>query len=189
MAQAQELSQDTINEFVKAAHGDLAKMRDIIANHPSVLETTASWKETALEAAAHSANKEIVEFLLSRGVQPDIFSAIVLEQAYTVATYLHRNPELARATGAHGIPILFFAAAVGNERIAEMLLGRGADVNAGRGGSTALHGAAFFGKFELARWLIRHGADVNAKDYNGKTPFSIAMDRGHEKVAELLRGP
>ena len=69
-----------------------------------------------------------------------------------------------------------------------MLLDRGADVNAGRGGNTALHGAAFFGKFELARWLIKHGADVYAKAYNGKTPFSIATDRGHEKVAELLRG-
>ncbi|HKX19643.1 MAG TPA: ankyrin repeat domain-containing protein [bacterium] len=188
MAQAQELSQDTINNFVRAAHGDIGKLRDIAASHRSVLEATASWKETALEAAAHSANKEMVEFLLSNGAQPDVFSAIVLEQVDDVATYLDRNPGLARAFGAHGIPILFFAAAVGNERIAEILLAHGADVNAGMGGNTALHGAAFFGKLEITQWLLGHGADVNAKDYNGKTPFAIATDRGHGRVADLLRG-
>jgi ankyrin repeat protein len=183
----QAVSQETINACVRAAHGNLTKLRDLAEKYPSALHARASWNETALEAANHTASKEIVEFLVASGVEQDIFSAIILERIDDVAEFLERHPELAKAQGAHGIPILFYAAAVGNTRIGEMLIACGADVNAGAGGNTALHGAAWFGRLDFARWLLRQGADVQAKDYGGKTPLAVAEERGQAELAELLR--
>ncbi len=128
-----------------------------------------------------------MKFLIANGIEQDIFSAIILERIDDVAEFLERHPELAKAQGAHGIPILFYAAAVGNRKIGEMLLARGADVNAGAGGNTALHGAAWFGELDFAQWLLRQGADVQAKDYREKTPWAVAEERGQAELAELLR--
>lgn len=182
----QAAPQETINEVVKAAHGDLTKLRGLSEKYPSAVYARASWNETAFEAATHTASKEIVEFLISNGVEQDIFSAIILERVDDVAEFLGGHPDLVHAKGAHGLPILFYAAAVGNRKIGEMLVARGADVNAGAGGNTALHGAAWFGRFDFAQWLLSQGGDVSVKDYSGKTPLAVAEERGQVELAALL---
>jgi hypothetical protein len=50
-----------------------------------------------------------------------------------------------------------------------------------------LHAAASTGKIELARLLIEAGWDVNAVDEQWHTPLGVAVEHGHEDVAELLR--
>jgi len=35
--------------------------------------------------------------------------------------------------------------------------------------------------------LIDKGADVNAKDRDGKTPLSLAQEKGHNEIIELLK--
>ena len=97
------------------------------------------------------------------------------------------HPGLAHATGAHGIPVLFFAAMSGDRGIAELLRRHGASVNAGEGGNMALHAAAAFGRPRMAEWLIANGAKIDVPSYNGQTPLALAIDRGHHDVAELLR--
>ena len=97
------------------------------------------------------------------------------------------HPGLAHATGAHGIPVLFFAAMAGHIGIAELLWRHGASVNAGEGGNVALHAAAAFGRSRMAEWLIANGAKIDVPSYNGQTPLALAIDRGHHDVAELLR--
>ena len=97
------------------------------------------------------------------------------------------HPGLAHATGAHGIPVPFFAAMAGDRGIAELLRRHGASVNAGEGGNMALHAAAAFGRPRMAEWLIANGAKIDVPSYNGQTPLALAIDRGHKDVAELLR--
>lgn len=180
-------SQEIVDLFVRYAHGDVANVKAMAAEHPEILNRSASWDETALEAASHTANREIVAWLVAQGVPLDLFAAIILEETAAVEGFLTEEPGLAQATGAHGIPILFYATIIGNQTYAEWLLAAGADVNAGAGGNTALHGAAWFDQPEMARWLLSQGADPNAQDYQGKAPLAIALEGGKERVAAILQ--
>ena len=88
----------------------------------------------------------------------------------------------------------------GDKEIVEMLLARGADVNAKTSVApgvldsswTPLHDAVE--SAVVAEVFIAHGADVNAKTKNGKTPMALVEEmaklRGggaYEQVIELLR--
>ena len=101
------------------------------------------------------------------------------------------------ATAMHSTP-LCEAAGGGHKEVAELLIERGADVNAwDKRGKTPLHNAAWKGHVEIAKLLITKGADVNAKADKGRTPLDWAEkvnDRHSYKgkadkkeIADLLR--
>lgn len=73
----------------------------------------------------------------------------------------------------------------------ELLLGKGADVNApanSDGGITALQGAAKRGNINLVKLLLDAGADVNAPaaPHHGVTALEAAVGKGRHEVVELL---
>ena len=39
----------------------------------------------------------------------------------------------------------------------------------------------------MIEWLLARGANVNAKNYEGKTPRTVALEGGKAVVAEILR--
>lgn len=51
---------------------------------------------------------------------------------------------------------------------------------------TTMHSLAFFGFEKLAGELLQGTVDVNAMDWYDRTPLSIAVDRGHDRVVNLL---
>jgi ankyrin repeat protein len=187
MTASQSPSQETINQFVGAAHGDFATVQALAGQYPDIITANATWNETALGAASQMGNRTILEFLLDRGVELDVFAAAALGMTERVVAFLDGDPSLIQARGVHGFPILWFPVVAGHRDVATILLSRGADVNAGAGGNTALHAAAGFGWPELAGLLLDHGADLAAKDYQGKTPLATALKNGHQDVADLLR--
>jgi ankyrin repeat protein len=82
---------------------------------------------------------------------------------------------------------LHYAAQRGHKEIAELLISKGADVNAkGEDGWTPLHEAAWDDRKEIAELLISKGADVNAKNDIESTPLHHAAYYGHKEVAKLL---
>ena len=54
------------------------------------------------------------------------------------------------------------------------------------GGNTMLHTACECGSYEVAQYLLICGADGSLQNCNGDTPFSLAIEKGHESIAELL---
>ena len=67
--------------------------------------------------------------------------------------------------------------------------GPGADAKAKDNiGWTPLHYAAWSGSVEIAQMLLDiDGVDVNSRANNGDTPLRIAMNRGNQAVADVLR--
>ena len=181
------LPQDLIDEFVGASHGDLDRVKELLAQHPDLLQGRARWDETPLGAAAHTGAEGVAQFLLAAGAPIEICAAAMLGMTDRVRAMLEADPHQAHATGAHGISVLYHAAIRGRIDVAELLLARGADVNVGTGGNAALHGAAAFGQTAMVEWLLARGGHVDAPDYNRRTALRLALDNGHHEVAEILR--
>jgi len=71
--------------------------------------------------------------------------------------------------------------------VVELLLARGADVNARENsGWTPLLWAANKGHVKLAEMLLARGADVNARANDGTTPLQTAACYDHRDLAQLL---
>jgi ankyrin repeat protein len=182
-----DLPQSLIDEFVGAAHGDFARVKAMLAERPSLLDARASFDETALQAAAQMARRDMIEFLLAQGAPLDICTAAVLGLKDRVEAFLRADPGQAQARGSHGIPVMYYPVVAGRKDIAELLLAHGAEVNAGEGGVPPLHGAVMFGQVEMAEWLLAHGAQVNIPNFDRKTPLKAAVEKGSAPMADLLR--
>ena len=75
----------------------------------------------------------------------------------------------------------------GHTTVAELLISKGAEVNAGGCfGEAPLHRAAEWGHTAVAELLIANGADLNAESCIGDTPLHWAAGNGQTAVAELL---
>jgi serpin B len=79
------------------------------------------------------------------------------------------------------------AAIEGHKEIVELLIGKGANIEAKNSyGETALYCAAEANHKEIVELLIDKGADVNARDTYGKTPLEQAAGWGYDGVVRAL---
>ena len=180
-------SPDIIDDFVGNAHGNFARVKELLTQYPSLVNANASWNERAIEAASQVGSVEIIEFLIAAGAPTSICTEAVLGHKDKVQAYLDSDPAQAHAKGAHGISVLYHAIIRGQADIAHLLLSRGADVNAGEGGSPPIHGAVMFNRPDMIEWLLARGANVNLKNYEGKTPLKAALDRNKNELTDRLR--
>ncbi|PGH27031.1 hypothetical protein AJ80_01216 [Polytolypa hystricis UAMH7299] len=82
---------------------------------------------------------------------------------------------------------LHMACLLGNVKMMELLLSRGADVNyKAERGTRPLMKAMWSGRAATLKCLLDHGADVNATDNRGYTPLHTASYYGYTTAAELL---
>ncbi len=180
-----------INPFVTLAHFHFEKVKELVGATPELLDTRASWDETAIEAASHTGQLPMAEWLAERGSAVSTCTAVLLGNAALVKAQIAADPLAVHERGAHDIAILAYAA-YGKEQagIAETLLNAGANVQGKALGLTPLHLAAQKGYIDLAEVLIAHEADINASVKprgEAVTPLAQAMKAGQEKMADLLR--
>jgi hypothetical protein len=110
---------DLAREMVGVSHGNLARVKELVAGRPSLAKAAWDWgfgdTETALGAASHVGNREIAEFLIANGARPDLFTAAMLGWLEVVQALVRANPAVVRLKGPHSIPLLAHAEA-GGER-------------------------------------------------------------------------
>jgi len=142
---------------------------------------------SALHCALHGRHFKTARLLLELGASP------LVQARHSGSSPLHflaRTPgqaadQLSTATyimQSHGYPRyannvvtpLHEAAMAGNDKICEIFLANGADVNApDRAGETPLFYAAKTRSRDVISVLLRFGADVNHRDLSGKAVSSI----------------
>jgi ankyrin repeat protein len=186
MGEGQDPAQQAVDEFVAAAHGSLEQVQALLQKDPGLLNAAASWGETGIQAAAQTGQVEIARLLLESGAPLDICTAAMLGQAERVAEMLAGDPGLAHAVGAHKLPVLYYPAITGHRPTAEVLRAHGADINAGAGRLTPLHGAVVFDQPEMAAWLLECGANPGLLDSKGRTALDLAQTLGREQIAAAL---
>ena len=108
---------DLVREVVGASHGNVARVKALVAERPALARASWDWGygdwETALGAASHVGNREIAELLLTNGAHPTIFSAAMLGQLEVVKAFILAQPGIQKTRGPHGISLLNHAKAGG----------------------------------------------------------------------------
>ena len=186
--QQKSASTEQIREFVIAGHGNLEKVRQMLAENPELLNVSYRWNEndteTAVQAAAQVGSAIVAQFLLKQGAPLEICTAAMLGMQDEVVRRLNEDPRNANATGAHGIPLLPHAVWSENLRLVQLVFERGAK----SGATLALHNAVSRGNYEIVEWLLDNAEpDVKAKNFQGKSALTVSSERSNDRIVALLK--
>jgi hypothetical protein len=115
------LPSELVSEFVRKAHSDLQRVKELLAKEPKLVNACWDWGggdfESALGAAAHTGRREIAEFLLDNGARLDIFAAAMLGHLDMVKAAITACPAARKVPGAHGIPLIAHAKMGGEQAL------------------------------------------------------------------------
>jgi hypothetical protein len=176
--------------FVGAGHGNLDKVKELVAQDPRLVYAARDWGggdwETALGGASHTGQREIATYLLSQGARIDSFCAAMLGEREVMQALLKANPSIATTKGAHGYTLLYHVAISGDVVIAEtlksLLAPNAKDYN------QALSAAARAGHLEMTKWLLENGVtDPNVPDGFNKTALMFALEKKLPDIEAELR--
>ena len=174
--------------------GDEKKVKELLSQSASDLNTRGGIFETTLHAAAFAGHMGCVNLLLESNAEPNINCDFGRTALQTALSMNHREVvKLLLAKGAdpnvldfrYGTP-LHEASMAGHNDMVKLLLNAGARVDriAGHFG-TALAAAAWNGNPVVVQTLLDHGARINIS-FRGKTPLYQAVAGGHKEVLAML---
>ena len=113
------LETNLVQEFVIAAHGNLERTQELLAQESGLINACWDWGggdfETALGGAAHMGRKDIANVLLENGARLDLFAAAMLGKLDIVKAALESFPDAINTPGPHEIPLIAHAEAGGEE--------------------------------------------------------------------------
>lgn len=146
--------------MILALREDSMKVFEVLLKAPEIdLDAMAGNGDTALMLAAYKGNLPAVEALLARDV-------VVNRPGWTA---------------------LHYAAATGNNAIAQLLLDRSAYIDAeSPNGTTPIMMAAKNGHIYTVKLLLDSGADATLKNQSGMTAIDFAAKFEHHDIAEGL---
>jgi hypothetical protein len=108
-----QLDRARVKRFVIAAHGNLAAVKKMLGDDPTLINSTIDWGngdfETALGGASHMGRRDIAEFLLVHNARLDIFAATMLGQLDIVKAAVAAFPGIVNVPGPHKIPLIVHA--------------------------------------------------------------------------------
>jgi ankyrin repeat protein len=155
--------------FEAAALGRLDRLKDCIRDAAAVVDSHSKDGFTALHFACFFAQPEAARLLLESGAAPDAVAANPTQVMPLHSAASARNLEAVRLLLEHGGPSM---------------------VNARQQrGWVPIHAAAQNGDRPMVELLLKHGADPKLANDEGKTPATVAKEKGHQEIAALLERP
>lgn len=169
---------------------------------PAISAATA--QETAETRIAffihHARNGETAAVIKELDAGLDVNAFDTLSQSALIAAVSHNhistaqllldrgaNPNLADPAG--WTPFIHAVYAGANPELLQLLIARGADINARNDrGVTALYLSSSVGREEQVRFLLNKGADAQLATTSGYTPARIAQLKGLDRIVALLEG-
>jgi hypothetical protein len=101
---------DVVKEIVTVAHGNLARVKELVSARPALARVSWDWGfgdwESPIDAASHVGNRPIAEYLIANGARPTIYTAAMLGQLAIVKNWVESAPGVQRNRGPHGITLL-----------------------------------------------------------------------------------
>jgi hypothetical protein len=125
------LAPEKVQATVGQAHRSLENVRKLVEETPLLANSSWDWGggdfETPLQAAAHTGQREIAEYLLSKGARIEIYAAAMLGQLAFVQAVLALNPKAHEIPGPHGFTLLHCAkqGGAGAQPVVDWLLAHG----------------------------------------------------------------
>ena len=137
--------------------------------------------------AIQQEQREIADFLRSKGVCLSVFEASILSDHEALVNIIDDTPDMINAWREHyyATPL---QCAIRNLETVRILLENGADplmINSDKQQHQAIHMAVFNKDFELVKLLHKHGADLKASSTDGTPLHCIASDK-HNESPEII---
>ena len=142
---------------------------------------------TAFYNAVWQGNREIVDFLVSKGADISSFHmTAAMGDVAGVKSFLEQGVAVDTKDEMECTP-LSWATCMGQVEVVKLLIAQGADVNLKLyGQATTLQQAARVGNSDIVKLLIANGADVNAKTGGGLAPLDLAIRSGDVECIKLF---
>ncbi len=128
-----------------------------------------------------------LDILLAAGARYRLYEAVLLNDVDLARERLDEGSDPNTGEWSYDGPLLMIAAQLGHLAVVNLLLDRGANIEATDDlGQRSLMSAAGHGQTEVVRRLIERGAAINEVDWSNLSALSHARRAGHQGLVELL---
>jgi ankyrin repeat protein len=187
--------------FAAAAKGDATQIRALAEKGASVSATDARGR-TPLHVAAFGGKHDAMRALVAAGANPNALEndrydmvtiAAVANDVPTLKVALELGNSAKNVTSRYDGTALIAAAHLGHGEVVRTLIAAGAPLDhVNNLGWTAVIESIVLGDgrirhIETLEALLRAGANPNLPDRVGRTPLTLARDRGYATMAKLLQ--
>jgi|GEM_PF-802297 len=183
-----------LTPLISAARNGASKCVDLFLDAGAEIDAVES--EHGIGAFGWAVNRldlKLAEKLLARGARPNFGSIDTLPLAIAehgsmtfIAALDERGCNLVRSD--QRARVAFIAAKNPDPEVFDYILSRGADPTDGNDlGYTPLILAALNNRPTLIRRFLERGADASARDMDGETALSLAIEKRHHEAIEALR--
>ena len=177
---------EDIVEAVKK--NDAAKVKELLAANPNLILTKTPDGSLLLTSVFHGA-RDAMRALLPRFPHMNVHEAASVGDAQRLQRILEEEPGLVSAPHPQGFTPLGLAAFFGHKSAVQVLVARGAEVDAvdrSQFANTALDAAVAANHLEVVKVLLQNHASVNVRAAGGHTPLHKAAMNGNLEIVKLL---
>jgi ankyrin repeat protein len=181
-----ELRQALIEAVKK---GDAPTVNRLLDDNPALLKAQTDDGVSAIQLAVYYRQPEIAQAFLARGAVLSLFESCALGRRDRVSQILAEDSGAPGSYSPDGHTPLGLACFFGHRDIVQLLIEKGADVNAVSRNAqhvAPLHAATARHDAEIVAALLRAGADPNRHQEAGITPLHEAAAAGQEPIARML---